>query len=212
LSPAAMNELSSSASNLDPPRLLRLTEVASVGLIQAYRDLDSPDLVLKGRLSKQTSSPLRIYQNLRALPRAYLVGSAIPESGAPLDSLTRGDWEPRESVILEGITKSSGSPGSVGEVRWEVDGPQRQELSIRAERTGWVVVTDNFYPGWSARLDGKMAPLLRANHLFRAVAVPAGSHRLVFSYEPTSWRIGAVGSLASLAAGVIWLFRRGRSA
>jgi uncharacterized membrane protein YfhO len=55
------------------------------------------------------------------------------------------------------------------------------------------------YPGWTARVNGSPAPLLRADYLFRAVAFPAGMSRVEFRYEPRSFRLGVAVSLVSVA-------------
>jgi uncharacterized membrane protein YfhO len=47
-----------------------------------------------------------------------------------------------------------------------------------------------FYPGWNARVNERDAPVLRANYLFRAVEIPAGTSRVKFKYAPISFSIG----------------------
>ena len=49
-----------------------------------------------------------------------------------------------------------------------------------------LALHDTWYPGWVAEIDGKRAPILRADVLFRGVEVPAGRHRVVFRYAPFS--------------------------
>jgi hypothetical protein len=80
------------------------------------------------------------------------------------------------------------------------DSPVRVEIQARLARPGLVVLADTFDAGWRLKIDGRPAPVLRANLLMRAAAVTAGAHRLVFTYEPTSVRAGALISLASLTA------------
>ena len=81
-----------------------------------------------------------------------------------------------------------------------VDAPERVEIEVDAEAAGYLVLTDAWYPGWEATVDGEPATIHRADLLFRAVAVDAGSHRIVFTFRPASVRIGAGVSLAGLAA------------
>ena len=82
---------------------------------------------------------------------------------------------------------------SVAVVRHE---PQRVELSATLERPGLVILADTYYPGWRLTIDGKPAPIFRANRMMRGATVPAGKHTLVYTYEPGSFRIGAIVSLA----------------
>jgi uncharacterized membrane protein YfhO len=80
------------------------------------------------------------------------------------------------------------------------DDPQRVELTAVLETPGLVVVADVFYPGWTLTVDGRPAPILRTNRAMRGVALPAGTHQLVFRYEPWSFRIGIGLSLLGLLA------------
>ena len=61
-------------------------------------------------------------------------------------------------------------------------------------------MSDAYYPGWTLTVDGRPAEILRANRAMRGVALPAGVHRLVFRYEPLSFRIGLGLSLLGLGA------------
>ncbi len=79
-------------------------------------------------------------------------------------------------------------------------GPQRVELKATLRSPGLVILADTYYPGWRLTIDGKPAPIYRANRLMRGAAVPAGEHVLVYSYEPQSFRIGAIVSGVSLIA------------
>jgi len=53
-----------------------------------------------------------------------------------------------------------------------------------------VTFSEAYYPGWKAFLDGNPVPLYRANYDFRAVLLPAGTHRVDFKYEPAWWKRG----------------------
>lgn len=92
-----------------------------------------------------------------------------------------------------------------------IDDPDRVIVDARLATPGWLVLADTFYPGWVAEVDGEKTPILPANVAFRAVAVPAGSHRVEFFYRPRSFQLGV--ALAGLASGVcVWLvFRPSRA-
>jgi uncharacterized membrane protein YfhO len=70
---------------------------------------------------------------------------------------------------------------------------------VVAPRDGLAVILDPFYPGWTATLDGKPVPILRADFAFQAVAVPAGRHELRLTYRNRWVGIGAAVSLGTLA-------------
>ena len=105
---------------------------------------------------------------------------------------------------MEGIAEPSGEAGPTGRVRVVESLAERTTVEVSAERAGWLILTDNFYPGWRAEVNGRGSAILRANFLFRAVRIPEGESRVVFRYRPASLLIGAALSLAALAAGVAW--------
>ena len=63
---------------------------------------------------------------------------------------------------------------------------------------GVLVLSDNWYPGWQATLDGRPIEVLRADAAIRAVAIPAGSHRVEMRYRPSSLFWTATLSLVTL--------------
>jgi hypothetical protein len=78
--------------------------------------------------------------------------------------------------------------------------PQRVELEATLHSPGLVVLADVFYPGWKLTIDGQPAPIHRANRLMRGAAVPKGTHTLVYTYEPSSFRVGLGLSALGLVA------------
>jgi hypothetical protein len=78
--------------------------------------------------------------------------------------------------------------------------PQQAVLEVALDSAGLVVLADVFYPGWTLLIDSEAAPIYRVNGIMRGALVPAGAHRLVFTYEPRSFRLGLWMSSAGLAA------------
>jgi uncharacterized membrane protein YfhO len=95
-------------------------------------------------------------------------------------------------------------PGAQGSVQWESRSAETARLRVRADRRALLVLTDNFYPAWQARLDGREVRVHRADHAFRAVSVPAGDHVVEFYYDASPLRAAALTSvlLLLLLAGV----------
>ncbi len=86
------------------------------------------------------------------------------------------------------------------------DNPDDQVFQVNRQKGGWTVFSEVVYPGWKAFLDGKPVELLTANHVFRAVFVPAGNHEVRFSYEPVWWTPIRVGLLLWFLSvlGLLW--------
>jgi hypothetical protein len=92
--------------------------------------------------------------------------------------------------------------------------PRRVVIEATLTRPGLVILADIFYPGWTLTVDDKPATILRVNRAMRGAAVPEGTkHRLVYTYEPRSFRLGGLISLAGIAGlggFLAWSFRQGR--
>ena len=84
-------------------------------------------------------------------------------------------------------------------------------MQVNSDAAGILVLADLFYPGWKAETDGRPALLLRADGFFRAVALTAGAHTVVFRYRPVSFLAGAVISLAALGAILLLFLSRERA-
>jgi uncharacterized membrane protein YfhO len=90
--------------------------------------------------------------------------------------------------------------------------PERVIIETDLASEGYLILTDTRYPGWRAYVDGKESSIIRANLLFRVIRLSAGQHRVEFSYEPASVKVGAAISSATLLAIVVglwwWLVQR----
>jgi uncharacterized membrane protein YfhO len=74
------------------------------------------------------------------------------------------------------------------------------EIEVDSPAPGYLFLSDPFYPGWQAQLDGEPAAILRADYAFRAVAVPVGRHRVTMGFRPGSWYVGLGISATTLLA------------
>lgn len=151
---------------------------------------------------------IRIYENASVMPRAFLVGQAIVVNNgqAALTRLQDSEVDVRQTAVLElplpaGVvlpTAGSAAGASIGSA--SITSYENESVVIRtnASRESILVLTDPYFPGWTARVDGQAVPILRANYLFRGVVVPGGAHTVTFTYEPLWVALG--GTLTLLGA------------
>lgn len=158
------------------------------------------------------SGDVKIYENLDVLPRAFVVGDAVSaESTQDAVQLMRDpDFDPRRTVVLTDHepVSFSGGDGSVTIVDYA---PERVVISAESSDGGILVLTDAFYPGWQATIDGEPTPIVQANGLFRAIILPPGLHEIVFTMQsnPVGWMVTAVGfTLFIIACGVLLWTKR----
>ncbi len=154
-----------------------------------------------------------VFENPDALPRAFLVHNAhLAGDAAALDEMTQDAFTPRQTLILaDGAPMPGAGAQRANEQVQIVDyEPERVVLSVHASAPGYVLLSDAWYPGWTARLDGAAAPIHRADLIFRAVQVDAGVHQIVLEYRPTTFYVGAaVSALAVLVLiGIVLMSRR----
>jgi uncharacterized membrane protein YfhO len=76
--------------------------------------------------------------------------------------------------------------------------PERVTLTATTDQPGYLILTDSWYPGWRAFVDGQPTPIYRADVLFRAIQINPWAHTIVFEYRSDSFRVGAIVSVASL--------------
>jgi len=151
---------------------------------------------------------VNVYRNEGAMPRAFVVRRAIVVASHEdaWDRIHQAGFDPARAVVLEGgqpLDVQGGEPASVQVVRYETNA---LEIAVDSDAEGYLVLSDPFYPGWRAELDGRPVTILRANYAFRAVRIPPGAHRLTMTFRPASWSVGlALSGLTLLALAVAWL-------
>jgi hypothetical protein len=159
---------------------------------------------------------IAIFKNEQAFPRAFVVQAArLASAGTPLDEMAHRPFDPASEVVLAygevppevlaGLPLASGSDSRAGErgtAHVDEYTPDRVRVTTSTPRDGLLVLSDNFYPGWRAFVDGREQPVVRGDMLFRTLALPAGQHAVEFRFEPRSIELGLVVSLASLVLAI----------
>jgi hypothetical protein len=130
------------------------------------------------------------------LPRAFIVSeSKIIDRAEILDTMVGKDFDPTITVLLEEESpRSYPPPISLGEERShaEILDYKPDEITIETDSThpGYLFLSEVFYPGWKALVDGRPKSVLCGDYLFRVVEVPAGKHKVVLVFEPLSIKLG----------------------
>jgi len=165
--------------------------------------LGSKDVTLdwnKFSLAFEGDPTVNVYRNESPLPRAFVVHQSIvaTDHEDAWALIHRDDFDPAMAVVLEGGQLLKGpaiAEDRVQVVRYE---PNALEIELETGAEGYLFLSDPFYPGWKAELDGEPTTLLRANYAFRAVQVPSGSHRVTMTFRPGSWVAGLAITLITL--------------
>ncbi|MDD5557305.1 MAG: hypothetical protein PHN82_08655 [bacterium] len=172
---------------------------------------------LAGYRRSYTDGRTAVYEKEDPAPRAYVAHAArvIPEKELLLAELRRSAAARPAEALLD---RDPGAPladgGDGGTSPAEIVAETAGEITVEAvlSRPGFLVLRDTYYPGWRAYAGGRELPVLRADHAFRAVCLPAGRSRVTLRYEPGSFRLGAWSSgigLCLLAAYLCAARRRG---
>lgn len=144
----------------------------------------------------------QIYENTKAYPRLFLSRDYVVETDSQkiADAIFASNEKNQKIIVLEedpNIQKKEIVRNeSVKLVSYK---PSEIKLTAQIDEEALLFLSDVFYPGWKVSISGKDAKIYRANYAFRAVLVPAGKHNVVFTYEPESFKTGALISLGSFA-------------
>ena len=165
---------------------------------------------------------LKVTENTDVFPRTYLVNKfTTVEYDKAQDLLLRNsNFDLRHNVIIENQLPSDDENSLKSSVLDENSSStitsysaNDVKISVHSKGSALLLLTDTYYPGWKAYVDGKESDIYRADGLVRAVFVPAGNHIVEFSYMPKSFVIGVIISIvtASLLGG-FWVYSKRTSA
>ena len=188
-------------------RRLSLLSVMNVKYILSRQPLDDPRL----RLAQE--GEVAVYENTIVLPRAFLVSRfrVIPDQASALAIMTQNLFDAETEVILEEsvaeaavepVRRSEKSEGKVTLTQYTAE---YVALDVETTTPAFLVLSDTYYPGWQATIDGQPTKIYRANYVMRSIYLPAGRHHIEFRYVPFSYHLGITLSLFAFAvvAGVL---------
>ena len=162
---------------------------------------------------------VKILENPSALPRAWIVHAATQVgTGDALALIATGQIDTRRTALLEEAPPPLATPAdpSGDQARMTNDDTDHLALRTSTDAPGLLVLSEVYYPGWHAYVDGRPVPQYVADHVLRAVPVPPGEHAVELRFESATLAAGSfISAMAVVLLATFWvmaLITRGRAA
>jgi len=164
---------------------------------------------------------IEVYKNHRSLGRAFLVSTVttVRDTDALFSKAGDPAFDPAKEALavagdVQAVQFPSPGPYPLGTAEVTQRTPLRVAVHVDAAAEGVLVLSDAYYPGWKATVDGAEANVFPVNYALRGVVVPKGPHTVEFHYRPLSFCAGMAMSITALFAGLalaIALLLQGRT-
>jgi hypothetical protein len=159
---------------------------------------------------------ISVYENLQALPRAWLATNVVQ---LPQDALLKvihtgkfedgKTWEPLSTALMDAPLQTNfGGDDNRRKAEIVKYEPNRIELHTDCSVSSVLVLSENHYSDWRASVDGNFVPTLRIDYNLRGVTLSPGEHAVRFVYRPKSVILGFLISVATMIALLLWSVRR----
>lgn len=177
-------------------------------------------------ISRYEDDEVLILENPSRLPRVFLVPTArIVDRAQTMDIMSNGDFDPEKVVLFDARSRASKRlmpdpavpdpqvvenwlkgnstrrPGTAEILDYR---PTEIEILTKSASNAVLFMSDSYYPGWKALIDGNLETVYRVNHIFRGVLVPAGEHRVRLVFEPESFAVGTEISIFTISTLLIF--------
>jgi len=188
---------------------LTLLGLLNARFLAAEFPMDDKNLTLLGVMGRT-----HIYENERALPRAFVVGrvKVISDEEEILSELAFFDPE-KLALLEEKPAWTLDAPSLFQEAEVTFYSPNKIVVQASLSSPGLLVLSELWYPGWRAYDNGQEVKIHRANYLMRSVHLEAGRHTVEFAYDPLSLKVGcwvSAGAVLSLIVYVVSVIRHRR--
>lgn len=155
-----------------------------------------PDsFIIDASMKKVFSGDINIYENLDVMPRAYIVYNIHKANNREdvFNIMSEKDFDIYNEIVIEGYIREFKNMKKTFTVANIVEYNNNEViLDVETDLTGFLVLTDTYYPGWQARINGINAKIHSGNYALRVVEVPPGKHVVTFEYRPVSFIIGSI--------------------
>ena len=178
-------------------RQTRLYDLLNVKYVLVQDDVPLPQG--KFELALDAPDALAVYRNLDFLPRAWVVHEiqAAPDADTAYAQLRATNFDPSRQAIIETVDAlpTVAPTGNADVVTIDQYGANAITVQVATEAPGVLLLSEVWYPGWRATINGEPADVLRVDGALRGVAIPAGASTVQLWFAPPSWRWGLGGLL-----------------
>ena len=181
---------------------------------QTTKLISAMDLSTKWkRLTEQVPGNIA-YINEQVMPRTWLVSEVVPLTPEQVLSTIRTSqlpdgrvYQPQQMALVEDSTAVIQGAALKANDRAEILKLAETQVKIKTQSAAptFLVLSDVYYPGWQATIDGQPTKIYQTNYVQRGVQVPAGEHVVEYRFEPMSFKIGAAITMASCVGVAYWL-------
>ncbi len=142
-----------------------------------------------------------IFENTAAFPRSFILHDVeCAAVGNAFWHMRRKGFDLTRTAVVEdaALPSAMDSKLALTPTTIELYEPNKVVINAHADKPGVLVLTDSFYPGWKAWVDGVESEIVRVNGLVRGVYLTEGRHEVVFKYQPWTFRLGLCAALISV--------------
>lgn len=177
--------------------------VLNVGMVVTTGEYTDPAFELV-----ESRDAFNYYRFVPFKSRAYLVERVVmvPDAETAATQLARPDFDYWNAALVEGEQAPVSAAPLVAEEAARVVGRSANTLLIEATavQPRFLIVSDAFYPGWQASIDGESIKIWKSNVALRGVVVPAGTHHIEMTFRPWNFSIGVGLSVGTAVVVLLW--------
>lgn len=146
-----------------------------------------------------------VYENLQALPRAWFTSTVVNlEPTEILNTIHNGHFSdgsvfvPKQTALVESGKSLNFKHDKNAELMLEKLSDDEIIINTKTDKAQFLVLAENYFPGWKATIDGKESTIFRSDYVFNGLIVPAGNHQIIFKFRPWYLYLGFVMTVSVL--------------
>lgn len=189
---------------------LKLLRIQGVNKIVALEKIENKTTLKPAETLSSDTATLQLFNLEIQNPRFYAARTTYNATTVEdaFKIFFSDEYTPQQTVLLESEIGIS-TPSAEVAIDLKKDTDTRLEFEVTPQnKSGILVLTDTYYPGWKAYIDDVPTPIYPANISERAVVVPEGKHKVKFVFESQSFRSGVV--ISAISYSVVTLYLLGR--